>query len=718
MARPDAPSVERFCWPTSRLSEAFDALATHTGLPLRNEPLPAAPRLAHAEERRDAHLLVSLVEGWMRNATRARGVEVDDVTTTHGDLEAFLLGGGPALLLVTDAESPSLLLLVKARGRRVTLLDPRQRRVTVSAREVAEALTMCSAALASTSRLLFEQLRQGGAAGEALALSLSQKTLSGRSIGVAWMLRLPASAPLSTLLRHAGVGVDLAKAFVASLAQSALGLGAWLSLGSDAMAGRVDRGRIVGWALLLLSIVPLSALITQSQGVVALRLATVLKRRILSGCLAMQVDRVRALGSGTTLARIQEAEQLESLAVEPAFGMLTAFGNLLGAAVVLHDTRGGLVYEGLLVAWLAAACIGVALMHRLRRRTTALRLELTDDLIAKMTGHRTRLAQQPPERWHDGEDELVSRYVDASKSLDFAVSVLLSAPRAWLLVGVVALLPALAGPVATFSLIATVVGLLVAYEAMHSLVSGASTLSTFWLAWETSSELLLGGGVVDERPLAALPTVHDDRPAQTGPLVEVFDVVFRYRATGQPVLRGADLKILRGERVLLEGASGGGKTTLASVMAGLRTPESGLVMVAGYDQHTLNREAWRTVVATAPQYHENHIFSHTLAFNLLLGRQWPPTAADLEEVTAVCAELGLSTLIERMPAGVLQRVGETGWQLSQGEKSRIFIARALLQRAEVLILDESFGALDPETLELCATCVLRHARTLVVIAHP
>lgn len=66
----------------------------------------------------------------------------------------------------------------------------------------------------------------------------------------------------------------------------------------------------------------------------------------------------------------------------------------------------------------------------------------------------------------------------------------------------------------------------------------------------------------------------------------------------------------------------------------------------------------------------------------------------------------------------MQIVGETGWQLSHGERGRIFLARAILQNAAVTILDESFAALDPQTLERCVTCVFRRARTLVVIAHP
>jgi ATP-binding cassette subfamily B protein len=184
------------------------------------------------------------------------------------------------------------------------------------------------------------------------------------------------------------------------------------------------------------------------------------------------------------------------------------------------------------------------------------------------------------------------------------------------------------------------------------------------------------------------------------------------------VLRGCTLDIQPGDRILLEGSSGGGKSTLASLLVGLREPRSGLLLLHGLDRRTIGNEGWRRHVVEAPQFHENHVLMGTFAFNLLMGRRWPPRQEDIIEAETICRELGLGDLLERMPAGLLQNVGETGWQLSHGERSRLYIARALLQNAELIVLDESFGALDPETLQLALRCVFGRAPALLVIAHP
>ena len=177
--------------------------------------------------------------------------------------------------------------------------------------------------------------------------------------------------------------------------------------------------------------------------------------------------------------------------------------------------------------------------------------------------------------------------------------------------------------------------------------------------------------------------------------MEVQDLTFRYPDRGEPVLRKCSFSIRPEDRILLQGHSGDGKSTLASLLIGMRTPQSGLLLLEGLDWQTIGMDGWRRRVVSAPQFHENHVLTETFAFNLLMGRGWPPTLKDMDEAEEICRELGLGDLVDRMPAGLLQMVGETGWQLSHGERSRLYIARTLLQRASMIIFDRALPRSTP-----------------------
>jgi ABC-type multidrug transport system fused ATPase/permease subunit len=202
------------------------------------------------------------------------------------------------------------------------------------------------------------------------------------------------------------------------------------------------------------------------------------------------------------------------------------------------------------------------------------------------------------------------------------------------------------------------------------------------------------------------------------PIVQARALDFRYQDRAPAILQDCHLTIVPGDRILLEGPSGEGKSTLAALLAGLRAVQGGELRLEGRDARSLDGESWRKIVVAAPQFHENHVLAESFAFNLLMGRGWPPRHEDLQQAEAICRELGLGALLDRMPAGMLQTVGETGWQLSHGERSRLYIARALLQATELVILDESFASLDPESLLQALRTVVRRARALLIIAHP
>jgi ATP-binding cassette subfamily B protein len=146
-------------------------------------------------------------------------------------------------------------------------------------------------------------------------------------------------------------------------------------------------------------------------------------------------------------------------------------------------------------------------------------------------------------------------------------------------------------------------------------------------------------------------------------------------------------------------------------------PTSGLLLLDGLDRATLGSRLWRRRIAGAPQFHENYIFNESLAFNLLMGRRWPPAEDDLYWAEVVCRRLGLGPLIERMPGGLFQLVGQAGWQLSHGERSRVYVARALLQGADLVVLDESFAELDPDNVRKCLPEAAGLSKSVLVVAH-
>ena len=165
---------------------------------------------------------------------------------------------------------------------------------------------------------------------------------------------------------------------------------------------------------------------------------------------------------------------------------------------------------------------------------------------------------------------------------------------------------------------------------------------------------------------------------------------------GDAVLKGCNLTIASGERVILQGPRW--RQVHARVPAG--GPAHSAIRpraLDGLDRHTVGFEGWRRRVVLVPQFHENHLVLGSVAFNLLMGVQWPPAPADFDRADAVLRELGLGPTLDRMPSGLLQTIGETGWQLSHGERSRLYLARALLQNPDILILDESFAQLDLST---------------------
>lgn len=553
--------------------------------------------------------------------------------------------------------------------------------------------------------------------------ALLREQLGPARVGGGWLLRPSPGASLRQLSRQARLPGRLLLLLGAHAAQYLLWLLSWWMVGKGALQGRLDLGWLLAWALLLLTLVPFRLLATWSAGRLALGAGGLLKQRLLYGALRLEPEESRHQGVGQLLGRVLEAEAVESLALSGGLLGLVAGIELIVAAGVLGAGAGGGLHVLLLAGWMALAFLLGGRYLRHRGRWTELRLGMTHDLVERMVGHRTRLAQQAPERWHEGEDQALERYLERSGAMDRTAAWLMAlVPRGWLLLGLCGLAPAfVSGRGSPAALAVGLGGTLLVYRALEKLAAGLWYLAGAAISWRQVAPLFQAAGrpEVGGPPASSLMFVPGaDGPRDGQALLEAHELSFRYPGRGEPVLGGCNLRVRTGERLLLEGPSGSGKSTLVSLLAGLRAPESGLLLLRGLDRQALGSEGWRRQVAAAPQFHENHVLAETFAFNLLMGRRWPPQPEDLEEAELLCRELGLGELLARMPAGLLQRVGETGWQLSHGERSRLYLARALLQGAELVVLDESFAALDPQTLRQALGCVLRRARTLLVIAHP
>ncbi|TFV75934.1 ABC transporter ATP-binding protein [Blastococcus sp. CT_GayMR20] len=187
---------------------------------------------------------------------------------------------------------------------------------------------------------------------------------------------------------------------------------------------------------------------------------------------------------------------------------------------------------------------------------------------------------------------------------------------------------------------------------------------------------------------------------------------FTYPGTSSPVLDGVDLDVAPGETVALVGATGSGKTTLTALVGRLYDVTAGRVTLDGVDVRDLPLSQLRSVVATA--FEDATLFSMSVRENLTLGRP-DATEADVQEALRVAQ----AQFVHDLPWGLATRIGEQGMSLSGGQRQRLALARAVLGRPSVLVLDDPLSALDVHT-EALVEAALRDVlagTTALVVAH-
>ncbi|MEQ8766213.1 MAG: ABC transporter ATP-binding protein [Planctomycetota bacterium] len=689
-------------WPIARSTELALALAERAGLHHVASTSIWEPIGCGREE---------VLAGLMR-WVEASGFEAEPVALSLGELDRLLDSGPPLLHIVADGQS--VLGISRCQGKRLEILTPGLERVVVSRDEVREALRPAPTEDADVG---LETLLEGSGLSERRrrrALTALRDGLASHDVlsGVV-LLRQSVTAPRAAIWRTSGLRRSASMLLVSQVLLIGVWVLSWGLLGEQVLEGRIDRGWLFAWGLLLCTLIVLRGCGVFASLALSWRLGTWLRRRLLRGVLKSEPSEIRHRGVGQWMGRLLETENLEASVSEGSLGTFQGLLELAAACLILSLG----VTPGLPLAVLGCWALGTWQLWRryaARRQVWSdERLAMTDDLVEKMIGHRTRAIQERPADWHTREDARFESYHRESRRIDrLSTLIEVFVARGWLAAGLCSLAPAFvfrSGSVVDWAI--SLGGVLLAYRAWGHLAGGLEALANARDAWRRVEPLWRAAA----RPVeTGEPTM---RWGSGETVLSAHEVSFAYDQAPEPVLAGASCRIAAGDRILLESASGSGKSTFAKLLNGSATPRSGLLLLQGGDRSTLGSEPWRRRVALSPQFHENHVLLESFAFNALLGRRWPPTEEDVMLLGELCEALGLGDLIDRMPSGLFQPIGETGWQLSHGEQSRLFILRALLQDADLLIVDEGFAALDPESMERALEVVKQRSKALMIIAH-
>ncbi len=182
---------------------------------------------------------------------------------------------------------------------------------------------------------------------------------------------------------------------------------------------------------------------------------------------------------------------------------------------------------------------------------------------------------------------------------------------------------------------------------------------------------------------------------------------------GKTVFEAQSIVLPADGLTVLTGPSGSGKTTFIDLVAGLLRPDSGQILIDGVDLAEIDRFAWRRQIGYVPQ--EALLVNDTIANNITLGAD----GLTRDDVRRALADAGAMDFVERLPGGLDARIGERGGQLSGGQRQRLAIARALVHRPKLLILDEATSNLDAEAERAVLDTIdsLKQRLTLLAVTH-
>jgi subfamily B ATP-binding cassette protein HlyB/CyaB len=258
------------------------------------------------------------------------------------------------------------------------------------------------------------------------------------------------------------------------------------------------------------------------------------------------------------------------------------------------------------------------------------------------------------------------------------------------------------------------VGMLVAFQMFSQRVSQPLLkLTSLWQDFQQTKVSMHQLGDIMAFPteyFAAQPT-GSSSPADH--VLEVKDLGFRHTPDRGFVFTQLDLRVKPGEVVLITGPSGSGKSSLSKLLLGIHRTYEGSIRLQGRDLRSMPVNEIRSCFGVVPQ--ETILFSGSVLDNLVVSCR----DVSMESIVQACRLAGIHSVIENLPNGYQTQLGERGAGLSGGQRQRLGIARALLKRPSLLILDEATSGLDENAaLAIGETLnALRSMVTVLFIAH-
>ncbi|MCC8377365.1 MAG: ATP-binding cassette domain-containing protein [Rickettsia endosymbiont of Graphium doson] len=218
--------------------------------------------------------------------------------------------------------------------------------------------------------------------------------------------------------------------------------------------------------------------------------------------------------------------------------------------------------------------------------------------------------------------------------------------------------------------------------------------------------------IIDKSPVVGHNNYSDLKPVNSISL-EFKNVNFSYPSRPNlKILNNISFKIDSTQFIGIVGRSGSGKSTLMQLLLRFYVQESGIILVNNQDIALLNPNEIRKLIAYVPQ--EASIFSGTIKSNIMFGND--PSE---EEITEIIKITGIADFVDKIPDGLDAKIGERGVRLSGGQKQRIALARALLRKPQILLLDEAMSALDSESEQKLLNSIrdIMKGRIVISIAH-